>query len=513
MSAIAEIIAGSLIQLGEFLGIFFEHKKQSGIPLRLHNTLSGTKESFTTLERGVVKMYNCGPTVYGPQHIGNLSMFVFTDILRRTLEYAGFRVKQVINITDFGHLTSDADEGDDKMMRGLKREGLTPSLENMRTLAEKYANVFLKDIRTLNIETAETQFPHASDYISQQITMIQTLEKKGFAYRGKGLPGQSGVYFDTSKFPDYGKLGNIKLEALKEGVRVAVNEEKRNPTDFLLWKSDQKIGWDSPWGKGFPGWHIECSAMIRDTLGDQIDIHTGGIEHIPVHHNNEIAQSEATTGKKPFVRFWLHRAHLQLEGGKMAKSEGNVVYLADILEKGFHPMSFRYLLLGAHYRSPSSFTWEALEAAQSAFLKLRRLVDTLPSGGRAPTDYKNRFVERINDDLDTPGALAIVWEMVKDKGLAPKNLRAGLLDFDRVLGLGLEEEDVQARELYEKEFGVEVSTADIPMRIQNLLAERETARAEKRWNDADAARKKIEHAGYVIKDTADGPRIVKRKGV
>src|SRR3989344_2942965 len=345
MSVIAEIIAGSLIQLGELLGFFFKNKKQGGAPLQFHNTLSGSKEPFTTLEHGAVKMYNCGPTVYGPQHIGNLSMFVFTDILRRTLEYAGYRVKHVINITDFGHLTSDADEGDDKMMKGLKREGLTPTLENMRTLAEKYAGVFLSDIKKLNIETGGTQFPRASDYIPQQIEMIRTLEKKGYAYRGKG-----GVYFDTSKFPEYGKLGDIKLDALREGVRVAVNEEKRSPTDFMLWKSSvvpehgQKasdarrgesatrdvsahttrvapgprnnaddtsghapLGWDSPWGLGFPGWHIECSAMIHALLGEQIDIHTGGIEHIPIHHNNEIAQSEAATGKKPFVRFWLHR--------------------------------------------------------------------------------------------------------------------------------------------------------------------------------------------------------------
>lgn len=485
--------------------LFGAGRTPSHPPLQFHNTLSGLKESFTTIERGVVKMYNCGPTVYGPQHIGNLSMFVFTDILRRTLEYAGYRVKQVINITDFGHLTSDADEGDDKMMKGLKREGLTPTLENMRTLAEKYAGVFLNDIKKLNIETSGTQFPRASDYIPQQIEMIQTLEKKRFAYRAVG-----GVYFDTSKFPEYGKLGNIKLDSLKEGVRVAVNEEKRKATDFILWKSDQKIGWDSPWGKGFPGWHIECSAMICSCLGEQIDIHTGGIEHIAVHHNNEIAQSEAATDKKPFVRFWLHRAHLQLEGGKMAKSEGNVVYLSDILEKGFHPMSFRYLLLGAHYRSPSNFTWEALAAAQSAFLKLRRLVDTLPSDGNVPTDYRKRFEERINDDLDTPGAVAVLWEMVKDKDIAGKNLRAGLLDLDRVLGLGLTREDAQARELYEKEFGVEVSTADIPARVRELLTERETARAEKRWGNADAARDKIEHAGYVIEDTPDGPRLVKK---
>ena len=450
-------------------------------------------------------MDHCGPTVYGAQHIGNLSMFVFTDILRRTLEYAGHKVSQVINITDFGHLTSDADEGDDKMMKGLKQEGLSPTLENMKTLAEKYTAIFLDDLKTLNIRTTGTQFPRASAYVPAQIEMIQTLEEKGFAYAGK-----KAVYFDTSRFPAYGALGNIKLDALKEGARVAANDEKKNPTDFVLWKNDEKIGWDSPWGKGFPGWHIECSAMSKELLGEQIDIHTGGIEHIPVHHNNEIAQSESASGKKPFARFWLHRAHLQLEGGKMAKSEGNVVYLSDIIEKGFHPLSFRYLLLGAHYRQPASFTWEALQSAQTAFLKLRKLADTLPHGGTVPEDYKRRFTEKISRDLDTAGALAILWEMTKDSSLAPKNLRAGLLDFDQVLGLNLAGEDAAAQKLWETEFGVVISEEAVPRNIQELLVKREAARAQKEWEQADAARKEIETAGYSIEDTADGPRVVKK---
>lgn len=474
-------------------------------PIHLHNTLSGESETFTTLTSSTVKMYNCGPTAYGEQHIGNLSMFVFTDILRRTLEYAGYTVRQVINITDFGHLTSDADEGEDKMTKGLKRDGLKPTLENMRVLAEKYTEIFLNDLKTLNAKLDNTQFPRASDYIPAQIAMIKALEEKGYAY-----VGPHAVYFDTSRFPSYGALGNINLEGLKEGSRIAANDEKRNPTDFVLWKNDKKMGWDSPWGKGFPGWHIECSAMIRSILGEQIDIHTGGIEHIPVHHNNEIAQSEATTGKKPFSRFWLHRAHLQLEGGKMAKSEGNVVYLSDIIEKGFHPMSFRYSLLGAHYRQSSNFTWEALSAAQTAFLKLRKLTDTLPHDGAVPMDYKNRFLQHIGDDLDMPGALAVIWEMIKDADLAPKNLRAGLIDFDQVLGLGLAEEDAEARTLWEKEFGVVVSSSDAPEDVQALLEKRESARAEKKWAEADDFRAQIEEAGYVIEDTADGARIVKK---
>lgn len=308
-------------------------------PLYFYNTLGHARQEFLPPPHWKeVRMYNCGPTVYGLQHIGNLSMFVFTDILRRALEYNNFTVKQVINFTDFGHLTSDGDEGEDKMAKGLKREGLAPSLENMRALGEKYANIFLENVRALNVQVDRITFPRASDFIPEQIAMIRTLEEKGFTYATK-----SGVYFDTSRFPHYGTLGNINLEGLKEGARVKASADKRNPTDFLLWKSSKKLGWDSPWGKGFPGWHIECSAMIRATLGAQIDIHTGGIEHIPIHHNNEIAQSECATGKSPFSRFWLHRAHIQLEGAKIAKSEGNVVYLSDVTERGFHPLSLRYL--------------------------------------------------------------------------------------------------------------------------------------------------------------------------
>ncbi len=471
--------------------------------LHLHNTLSGKDEEFKPLGKEV-KMYHCGPTVYGVQHIGNLSMFVFTDILRRTLEYVGYDVKQVINITDVGHLVSDGDDGEDKMTKGLKRDGLEPTLENMRILAEKYTQIFLEDMQRLNARIDGTQFPRASAYIQEQIGMVKKLEEKGYAYRG-----ESGVYYDTSRFPAYGKLGNINLEGLKEGARVAVSE-KKNPTDFLLWKSDIHMGWDSPWGKGFPGWHIECSAMIRALLGDQIDIHTGGIEHIPVHHNNEIAQSEAATDAKPLARFWLHRAHLQLEGGKMAKSEGNVIYLSDIIEKGFHPLSFRYLLLGAHYRQPASFSWEALSSAQTAFLKLRRLADTLPFGGSVPEDYKHRFTEKISNDLDTPGALAVLWEMTKDTSLAPKNLRAGLLDFDQVLGLNLAQEDTEARTLWEKEFGVIVSENDVPEKIRVLLQKRESARKEKKWQEADSARNEIETAGFFVEDTKNGARVVKK---
>ncbi len=471
-------------------------------PLFFHNTLTGAIQQFALPPQArEVRMYNCGPTVYGRQHIGNLSMFVFTDILRRTLEYNHFAVKQAINFTDFGHLTSDADEGEDKMTKGLKRDGLKPTLENMRVLGEKYANLFLEDIRALNVIVDPITFPRASDYVPAQIAMIQTLEEKGYTYRG-----QAGVYFDTSRFPEYGKLGNIDLSSLKAGARVEVSEEKRSPTDFIVWKSSKKVGWDSPWGKGFPGWHIECSAMIRAVLGQQIDIHTGGIEHIPVHHNNEIAQSEAATGKKPLSRFWLHRAHLKLEGGKMAKSEGNVVYLSDVIERGFSPIVFRYLLLGAHYRTPSNFTWDALSAAQTALQKLiaLRLSSSTESLPPPPPKWKHAFTERINDDLDTPGALALLWEMTKDDSLTSEEKVAALLDMDKVFGLRLD----QPEEL-KKLVVAEVRLEELPSEVQQLAKERHDARTARDFARSDALRDKIRDAGYDIKDEAKGQKFTK----
>ncbi|MEK7147792.1 MAG: cysteine--tRNA ligase [Patescibacteria group bacterium] len=401
--------------------------------LKLHNTLSNSLEEFKPIEQGKVKMYHCGPTVYGIQHIGNLSMFVFTDILRRTLEYSDFKAKQVINITDFGHLTSDADEGEDKMTKGLKREGLELNLENMLSMGKKYAGFFLQDLSKLNIEMEGTLFPYASDYVQDQFELIKKLEEKGLAYKTS-----DGLYFDTSKFPDYGKLGGLTKNNNEN--RVEVNSEKRNPSDFALWKSNTGLGWESPWGKGFPGWHIECSAMIIKLLGEQIDIHTGGIEHIPVHHNNEIAQSESVTGKSPFSKYWLHRAHLQIGGEKIAKSEGNVVYLSEIIEKGFSPLAFRYFLLNSTYRTPTNFTWEGLEAANNALEKLKKTVSTWQvdtEGGVVDEAYKAQFREKLENDLNTPQALAVVWTLIKDKDVLPNNKLATLKDFDKVLGLGL----------------------------------------------------------------------------
>lgn len=477
-----------------FFGRFWR-KKVPGTPVFLYNTLGRAKQEFKALSHdGTVRMYNCGPTVYDVQHIGNLSMFVFADVLRRTLEYNGLAVKQVINITDVGHLTSDADDGEDKMTKGLRRAKKKLTLENMRELGEHYTQIFFEDLRKLNIDKSKIVFPRASDHIAAQIAMIRTLQEKGYAYTG-----HDGVYFDTSRFPAYGMLGGINIEGQKEGARVAVNSEKHHSSDFVLWKLDPKIGWDSPWGKGFPGWHIECSAMIRATLGEQIDIHTGGIEHIGVHHNNEIAQSEAATGKNPLSRFWMHRAHVQLEGTKLAKSKGNVVYLSEIIERGFNPLALRYLFLGAHYRTPSNFTWEALEAAQNTLFRLYyELAGFLQDSAQGnASQYLERFLERINDDVDTPGALAVMWEMIKDASVSADSKIETLKQFDKVLGLKLAEHiDAEYR---------------IPPEVERLAQERQAARSTQDWERADILRKEIESVGYTVKDTESGPLIQQKR--
>ena len=496
--------------LGHLVKLFF----RNGIPLSFFNTLTKKKEVFE-LPRGArqVRMYNCGPTVYDVSHIGNLRSYVFADIVRRTLAYNGFQVKQVINITDFGHLSSDADAGQDKMSAALKRAGLTLTLENMRELAEKYTAQFIEDLQLLNVDTSLILFPRASEHIQREIALIKTLEEKGYAYRAK-----HGVYFDTSRFPDYGKLGGINIQGLKEGARVAADIEKHHPTDFLLWKDSakggsasggKKIGWDSPWGKGFPGWHIECSAMINATLGKQIDIHTGGIDLMPTHHNNEIAQSESATGKRPFSRFWLHHEFLNLDDAKISKSVGNMINLSALVEKGFHPLSYRYFLLGAHYRKPINFTWEALGAAEQAYLHITYLLQKAGDSSQDSVNrkYQRRFHERINDDLDTAGALAVLWEALKDTGLSEGDRRATALDMDRVFGLHLRDPSKDVlRDAY-LQYGTKEVVKDVPARITELMEEREKARAEKDFARADDIRAEIRKAGYDIIDTPSGTKV------
>ena len=441
-----------------------------------HNTLSGQKEKFEPIKVGSVLMYHCGPTLYDRQHIGNLSMFIFTDILRKTLEYNSLEVRQVINFTDFGHLSGDnegdADRGEDRMSKGLKREGMELSLTSMRKLAEKYAKYFLDDLKILNIKTENTLFPYASDYIAEQIKMIETLLEKEYAYVGK-----DGVYYDTSKFPDYGKLGNINLEGLKEGARVAESDDKRNPTDFLLWKFDTALGWQSPWGLGFPGWHIECSAMIIKLLGEQIDIHTGGIEHIAIHHNNEIAQAEVATGKKPFSKFWLHRAHLKIDDAKISKSVGNVVYLDDLAKRNIHPMSLRYLLLSSHYQTPANFSWEGVLGAQNALEKILTNYLNLADTNENDQEILEKFEKAISDNLNTSTAIAILHE-AKSKSVIEK--------MDQILGLDIK--------------NLSAKIMKIPEEILDMQKERGAARVAKDWATSDRLRTEIESQGYTLED-------------
>ena len=448
-------------------------------PLALRNTLSGELEAFEPAG-DVVKMYNCGPTVYDHATIGNLRSYIFADTLRRALDAFGYTVKQVINITDFGHLVSDADEGEDKMTKGLRREGLAVTMENMRTLAERYTEAFLRDIAEIGVDASRVMFPRASDHIPQQIELIKTLEQKGYAYKTP-----SGVYFDTAKYKNYGRLGGINLVGQQARARVELGD-KRAPQDFVLWKPDDKLGWHSPWGLGFPGWHTECVAMIFSLLGEQIDIHTGGIDHIPVHHNNEIAQAESASKKSPFVRYWMHNAFLTIDENRVGKSQGNAILLKDVSERGLSPLALRYWYLTAHYRSPVNFTWEALEGADTALKRLKNAFHESSKSDLQDKAFLKKFYEAVKNDLDTPKALALVWENIKTLN------QATLAEADKILGLGLAEVRL---------------AAEVPAEIQKLADEREAARKNKDFARSDSLRTQIESKGFIVKDTSAGPEI------
>ena len=457
--------------------------------LYLYNTLTRRKEKFEPLNPPYVGMYTCGPTVYNYAHIGNLRTYIFEDILKRVLIYNGYIVKHVMNITDVGHLTSDADEGEDKIEREAKKER-----RSAWEIAEFYTEAFKRDLKKLNIIEPDI-WCKATDHIQDFIDLILILERKGYTYRTS-----DGIYFDTSKVPDYGKLAGQDLESLLPGARVEYNPEKKNPTDFALWKFSPKavkrqMEWDSPWGVGFPGWHIECSAMSTKYLGQPFDIHCGGIDHIPIHHTNEIAQSEAAYDK-PMAKYWLHGEFLIMGEKRMGKSEGNFITLSDLEEKGYHPLSYRYFCLTAHYRSPLKFTWSALEAAQRALFRLYENMKKYPKEeAKYDEKYEEEFHKAINDDLDMPKALAITWELVKDDKLPPEVKRATLLQFDKVLGLSLDNPP---------EIKIE-----IPEEIWKLVEERELARKNKDWEKADKIREEIKNRGYIIEDTPQGPRIKK----
>ncbi|GMQ95219.1 MAG: cysteine--tRNA ligase [Patescibacteria group bacterium] len=469
--------------------------------LSLYNTASRKKETFIPLKKGVVSMYNCGPTVYKSAHIGNLRAYVFANTLRRALEWNGYTVKQVINITDVGHLISDQDAGEDKMEKSARLEGKTA-----QEIAGFYTAEFLENLRVLNIDTKRIIFPKATENIAEQIELIKTLEKKGFTYRTR-----DGIYFDTSRFKEYGVLARLDTQGLREGARVEKNPEKKNVTDFALWKFSREgerrqQEWDSPWSVGFPGWHIECSAMSQKYLGNHFDIHTGGIDHIPIHHTNEIAQSETATGEK-FVNYWMHSGFVNIAERKMAKSEENFVTLAALTEKGFSPLAYRYWLLTAHYRTTVHFTWEALEGSQTALEKLyehfleykkkrtfrRRVFSFLKP--RISQIYREQFQTAINNDLDTPKVIAVMWDLVKDTSISTEEKYGTMLDFDRVLGLGL----------------ADTKTKEIPEEILVLVKERELFRQEKDWQKSDELRNRIHQKGFEVLDAEEGPNVRKMR--
>lgn len=464
----------------------------------LYNTFTRKKQVFRPLKDKKVGLYTCGPTVYDFSHIGNLRTYIFEDILRRVLEYNGYKVKHVMNYTDVGHLTSDADTGEDKMEKGAKREG-----KSVWEIAELYIKAFEKDAAALNI-LKPSLTPRATDHIKEQINFIKILEKKGFTYKTK-----DGIYFDTSRLKNYGRLARLDIKGLKAGARVKMIKGKKNPTDFALWKfspknSKRQMEWNSPWAppgrdkaKGFPGWHIECSAMSQKYLGKQFDIHTGGVDHINVHHTNEIAQSEAAFGKIP-AKFWLHGEHLLIGTGKMAKSKDNLVTLNYLIEKGFSPLAFRYLVLTSHYRSKLNFTWKSLEAAQNALnnltynLQLTTNNERQTKNNKQLATYEKNFLAAINDDLNTPKALSLVWQIIKDNRLSSAAKKQLLLEFDKVLGLGLDK----------------IKPQKIPPKIKNLVSQREKLRVNKQFIQADRLRKQIEKLGYRIEDTTAGPKVL-----
>lgn len=451
--------------------------------IKIYNTLSRKKEIFKPIKDKKVGLYTCGPTVYWYQHIGNLRSYIFVDILKRILKYNGYKIKYVINITDVGHLTSDADTGEDKIEEAAKKEK-----KSAKEISNFYWKIFKEDFKKLNIIEPNV-WPKASEHIKEQIELIKKLEKKGYTYRTK-----DGIYFDTSKLKDYGKLARLKIEKLKAGARIKIGE-KKNKTDFALWKFSKKPGvrqqeWKSPWKIGFPGWHIECSAISMKYLGESFDIHTGGEDHIPVHHTNEIAQSENATGKK-FVNYWLHGAFLIFKGEKISKSKGGLHTISDLEKKGFSPLSYRYFVLNAHYRNPLEFSLKNLESAQNSYKRLKNIISESKDDKKENKKYLKQFERAINNDLNMPKALSTLWNLLRDKKAKGK-IRT-IKKMDEIFGL----------DLLKKE------KLPIPAEIKKLVEKREKYRKEQNWQQADKIRKQIKKLGYQIKDTKKEP-IVKR---
>lgn len=455
--------------------------------LQLFDTYTRSIRKFEPIHKDKVGMYTCGPTVYDYAHIGNLRTYIFEDILRRALEFNGYSVEHVMNITDVGHLVSDADTGEDKMEKGSRRMGKTAW-----EIAEFYTNAFISDLKALNIHQP-TVWCRATDHIQEQIELICCIEKNGFTYQTS-----DGIYFDTSKLNDYGYLARLDIEGLQAGSRIELGE-KRHPTDFALWKfspegQQRQMEWESPWGKGFPGWHIECSAMSAKYLGEFFDIHCGGEDHIPVHHTNEIAQTEACYGTR-LANFWMHGYFLQMDESKMAKSSGKFIRLQTLIDQGYDPLSYRFFSMSALYRAKLNFTWEGLETAAKSLERLRTMVYNWGEAGSVDSEYLERFRDQVNDDLNMPRALAVTWELARSP-LPDSTKKATIQEFDRILGLRLADWSP--------------SEEIIPAEILEMVETRQRLRAEKRWSEADQIRNEIYSAGFEVEDTPQGPRIKAR---
>lgn len=455
----------------------------------LTNTLTKKKDVFIPISKKQLMLYTCGPTVYSEPQIGNLRAYVFSDTLRRMFEVNGYFVHQVINITDVGHLVSDADAGEDKMEKAARERK-----EKAQDIAERYTKIFFENLSDLNIKTSGTSFPRATEFIKEQIVMIRTLEEKGYTYTTS-----DGVYFNTALFPRYGALGGINLDGLQAGARVAVSDEKKNPTDFALWKFSPKDGaareqeWESPWGIGFPGWHIECSAMSRALLGKHIDIHTGGIDHIPVHHNNEIAQSECASGEQ-FVNVWMHNAFLTINGDRIGKSVGNAITLRELITAGYDPLALRYLYLTSHYSTPMDFTWESLKASETALKRLQKL-SSIP-GGVLQKSIIDQILSAYSNDLHTAQGIALIWDMMNNQKISDADKAATLRALEPLCALS---------------FGKEPENVSIPPHVAEILQKRAQARLEKDWTTSDVLREALAEQGFVVKDDATGQTLEKKQ--